>query len=114
MREDQIKRIQVEFGYSYDDAEKVLEIQNYKTTQTMFNSAIGLVAANRAGPLQKEIAAINPLFRKAWMRYPLQLTAFGGAYYCAGKFTTKLFTHFSYYKYYRPRDGSQGVSANNY
>lgn len=48
------------------------------------------------------------------MRYPIQLTAFGGAYYCAGKLTTKLFNHFSFFKYYRPRDGRQGVSPDTY
>ena len=45
MREEQIKKIQTEFGYSYDDAEKVLEIQNYKTAQVVFNSAVGAFAA---------------------------------------------------------------------
>jgi hypothetical protein len=29
VREDAIRRIQVEGGYSYDDAEKILEIRNY-------------------------------------------------------------------------------------
>ena len=29
-REEAIKRIQTEFGYSYDDAEKFYEIQKYK------------------------------------------------------------------------------------
>jgi len=79
-----------------------------------FNSAVGLFAAHRIRPLHTEYAAANPLFRKAWMRYPIQLTAFGGAYYCAGKFTNKLFTHFSFFNYYRPKDGKMGVSANNY
>lgn len=92
----------------------MFEIQNYKTAQFIFNSACGLFAANKVGPLHKEVAAVNPLFRKAWMRYPIQLTAFGGAYYCATKLTQKLFPHFSYMKYYRPKDGRMGVSPNSY
>ena len=79
-----------------------------------FNAACGLFAANRVGPLYKEVAAVNPLFRKAWMKYPIQLTAFGGAYYCAGKLTQKLFPRFSFMKYYRSRDGNNGISANAY
>ena len=114
MREDAIRRIQTEFGYSYEDAEKVLEVQNYKTTQFVFNAGVGLFAANRVGPLHREVAHVHPLFRKAWMRYPIQLTAFGGAFFCANKLTTKLFNHFSFMNFYRPRDGRLGVSAESY
>lgn len=57
---------------------------------------------------------MNPLFRKAWMKYPLQLAAFGGTYYCANKLTQKIFPKFSFMKYYRPRDGRAGISPESY
>ena len=70
-REDQIKRIQMEFGYSYSDAAKVYELQQFKATQIAFNSSIGLFAAYKFGPMQKEASMSYPLFRKAWMRFPI-------------------------------------------
>ena len=113
-REDAIRRIQAEYNYSYEDAEKMLEIHNYKTASILFNSACGVFAARKVAPFQKELAAVHPLFRKAWMKYPVQLAAFGGTYYCASKLTQKLFPRLSFMKYYRPRDGRAGISPESY
>lgn len=78
----------------------------------MFNSAVGAFAAHRVGPFQKELANHYPLFRKAWMKVPIQATAFGGAYYVAAQLQHKFFLRFSN-KFYRP-EGRVGLTANHY
>ena len=49
-REDQIKRIQVEYGYDRENAARIFEYQEFKGKQIIFNSAVGLFAASRVGP----------------------------------------------------------------
>ena len=61
----------MEYGYTPEDARKVFEIQEYKAGQLLFNSCVGLFAAWKVGPMQKEAALAYPLFRKTWMRYPI-------------------------------------------
>lgn len=48
------------------------------------------------------------------MRYPIQATTFLGAYYAAGQLQTRLFPHFSPMKWYRNRDGQNGIGPNHY
>jgi len=50
----------------------------------LLNSAIGSFAAYKAGPFQDAAQHSYPLFRKTWMKVPIRLAAFGGAYYAAG------------------------------
>jgi len=46
---------------------------------------VGAFAAFKVGPMQTEAALSYPLFRKTWMRFPIQATVFTGAYYIAGQ-----------------------------
>jgi hypothetical protein len=65
-------------------------------------------------PFQNELANHYPLFRKSWMRVPVQATAFMGAYYVVAQLQHKLFMRFSK-KWYRPGpNNKQGVNANTY
>ena len=79
-RSRHIDQIQASFGYDRENAEKVYEIMQVRSIEFLFGSACGVFAAYKVGPLQKELARANVIFRKSWMRYPLQLTTFGLAY----------------------------------
>lgn len=78
----------------------------------MFNTAVSLFAAHRVRPFQAELANHYPLFRKAWMRVPVQATAFAGAYYVAAQLQLKLFPRFSK-KWSKPSE-RPGVTPNTY
>lgn len=110
--EDAIKRIQLEYGYDRDNAARLYEYQVFQGKQIIFNSAVAAFAANRWGPMQAEAARSIPLFRKAWMRFPMQATVFGGAYYVASQLQHKLFLRFSK-KFYKPEE-RLGVNGNTY
>jgi|TARA_B110001450_G_scaffold250470_1_gene269186 hypothetical protein len=49
-REEQIKRIQHEYGYNRNTAAKVYEYEEFKGKQAMFNIAAGAFAAYKVGP----------------------------------------------------------------
>jgi len=82
-RENQIMKIQAEFGYDRENAEKILEYQLYKGHQYFFNTLVGAFAWNRLIPFQKEASGSYPIFRKPWLRHSVGFTAFLGASYCA-------------------------------
>lgn len=69
-------------------------------TQMALSSVLGVMAAVKVGPFQTATAKYYPLFRKSWMKLPMRLTAFWGAYYCGNQLQTRLFPRFnlSYYK----------------
>ena len=46
-------------------------------------------------PIQRELSAAHPLFRKSWMKYPLLVSSFAFAYHCAVMLPVKLFNKFS-------------------
>lgn len=71
------------YGYDYANAEKVLEYQEVEAVKKGFGAVCGGVAAYKFGPIQKDLAKRHALFRKAWMRYPLQATVFGAFYYAS-------------------------------
>lgn len=52
-----------------------------KRVEVTFGSACGLFAAWKLGPIQRELELSHVLFRKAWMRYPVQIAAFALAYH---------------------------------
>jgi hypothetical protein len=74
----------LQYGIDHINATRLFEYQTYLGFQIMFNSLVGLWAARKAMPFQSVAAKTYPLFRKAWMRFPIALTAFGCAYYGAG------------------------------
>ena len=74
-------RIENDYGYDRSNAEKVYEYQSIQGQQVLLNTAIGSFAAYKAGPFQDAAAKSYPLFRKTWMKLPIRLTAFAGAYY---------------------------------
>jgi hypothetical protein len=78
----------------------------------VFNTAVSLIAAHRVKPFQNELANHYPLFRKSWMRLPVQATAFAGAYYVAAQLQHKLFLRFSR-KWVTPSE-RMGVNSNTY
>lgn len=82
-------------------------------TKAAFCTGVGLFAAHRVGPFQAEAALTMPLFRKPWMRVPMQAATFFGAYYCASQFVTRFFPKLER-KYYRTESGKSGVSQNTY
>jgi|TARA_B110000285_G_C14970673_1_gene536383 hypothetical protein len=49
-REEQIKRMEYEYGYNRDTAAKVYEYQEFKGRQQLFNIAAGAFAAYKVGP----------------------------------------------------------------
>jgi len=63
--------------------------------------------------MYKEAALSYPLFRKTWMRFPIQATVFAGAYYVSGQLQTRVFPKFSM-KNFRAYDGSNGLGPNCY
>ena len=75
-REWQIMQIQKTYGYDRTNAEKVLEMMEVKKVEMMWGTACGGVAAYKFGPIQKELEHAHSIFRKAWMRHPLRITAF--------------------------------------
>lgn len=70
----------------------------------MLCAGVGAFAAHRVGPFQAEAALGHPLFRKTWMRVPMQATAFAAAYYVAAQFSTRFFPKLSM-KFYRTAEG---------
>jgi hypothetical protein len=100
MREVNIKRIQAEYGYDRANAERLLEYQAIQGQEVLLNAAIGSFAAYKAGPFQDAAQHSYPLFRKAWMKVPIRLSAFGAAYYVASQLQTRVFPRLttSYYR----------------
>ena len=82
-REHHIKKIQVSYGYDRANAEKVYEMMQVKQVEFMWGTAIGALAAYKAGPIQREIEHSYAMFRKAWMRYPLKVGVFAFGYHIA-------------------------------
>lgn len=112
-KESQIKMIQVEYGYDRNTAAKIYEYQQFKGNQVLFNTAVGLFAAYKVGPFQKEAAATYPLFRKAWMRLPIAGAAFGGAFWIASLLQQKWFHKWISQTYYKP-ETRLGIGPNTY
>ena len=80
-REAHVDRIQASYGYNREDAEKVYEIMQLRSLETMFGFGLGAFAFYKTGPLQRELSRSILLFRKPWLRYPMQMVAFAGAFY---------------------------------
>lgn len=76
----QIKKIMVSHGYSREDAEKILAYRNVEDVKNFFGIGVGAFAAYKFNPIQKDLAKRHALFRKAWMRWPLQAAVFSAAY----------------------------------
>jgi hypothetical protein len=76
-------------------------------------SLVGGFAAHRVRPFQAEAAKFHPLFRKSWMQIPMMATAFAGAYYVTGQFTTRFFPKLSR-NFYRPAEDRAGIRAESY
>ena len=76
-------------------------------------SLVGGFAAHRVIPFQTEAAKHHPLFRKSWMKFPMMATAFAGAYYVAGQFTTRFFPKLSR-NFYRPAEDRPGIRPESY
>jgi hypothetical protein len=74
--------LQLSYGYTRSDAEKMLEVNAIKNVEFMWSVFCGGVFAYRPwGKIQTKLEESHVLFRKAWMRYPLVATAFCvGAY----------------------------------
>lgn len=101
-------KIQAEFGYDRENAEKILEYQLYKGHQYFFNTLVGAFAWNRLIPFQKEASGSYPIFRKPWLRHSVGFTAFLGASYCAQMMQTHWFPKFS------KKYSQTGVTGNTY
>jgi len=86
-----IKKIQATYDYDRTNAEKVLEYMRVKRVEFLWGSSVGLFAAWKFGPIQKELEHSHALFRKAWMRVPLQLAAFLVAYNIGTQLPARLF-----------------------
>ena len=90
-----IQKIMATYNYDRENAEKVLEYMRVKRVETIWGSACGAFAAWKMGPIQKELEHSHVLFRKAWMRVPLQVTAFCTAYWLGTQLPTRLFKKFT-------------------
>jgi len=56
------------------------------------------------------MAKAYPLFRKTWMRVPIQGTVFCGAAYCANQLQVRYFPKLSYHFYDKHKGG--GIGSN--
>ena len=72
-----------------------MDYQQLKGQQVFFNTLVGGYCAYKFQPMHAEAALSYPLFRKRWMRYPIQGAVFGSMYYFASQAQTKIFTKFS-------------------
>ena len=104
----------MQHGYSREDAAKLYEYQSFLGAKTAMCSGVGAFCAYKAGPFQAEAALRHPLFRKAWMRVPMQAAAFAGGYYVAAQFSTRFFPKYFTYSFYSRESGKNGISANSY
>jgi hypothetical protein len=77
-----------------------------KRVELMWGSACGAFAAYKMGPIQEVLEHGQGIFRKAWMRHPLRITAFAAGYYCGTQLPARLFRKFS--------PGQTGVSNDVY
>ena len=80
-REAHVDRIQASYGYNREDAEKVFEIMQLRSLETLFGFGCGALAAYKVTPVQRELSRSLRIFRKPWLRYPMQMAAFGAAFY---------------------------------
>lgn len=70
-------------------------------------------AARKFGPFQQAASGTYALFRKAWMRVPIQLTAFAAAFYVSSQLQTRIFPKFSWQNW-KPWGGiHEGVYLHN-
>ena len=95
VRDRVITKLQASFGYDYDQATKLYDIMKVRQFETLFGTAFGAFAVWKMLPIQRELSAAHPLFRKAWMKYPLLVSSFAFAYHCATMLPVKLFNKFS-------------------
>ena len=91
LRDRAIQRIQVSYGYDYENAEKVYEMMRVKQVEQAFGLGCGGLAAYKFMPLQREMEASQAIFRKAWMRVPMLAGVFGTAYYLALQLPVRFF-----------------------
>lgn len=52
-----------------------------KEVEKIWGASCGALAVYKFMPLLREAEASSALMRKAWMRYPVLATVFGGAYF---------------------------------
>lgn len=65
-----------------------------RQVEFLWGAGCGAFAYYKLTPFQRELERKNALFRKAWMRYPLQTTAFVGAAYVGSMIPTRLLRRF--------------------
>ena len=109
-RQWHIDRLQKSYGYDAENAEKVFEIMQVRQVEFMFGSALGAVAAYKVGPIQKLFSESYVLMRKPWMRFPMQIAAFGVAYYCGCQIPPRVLRKFTTYNSKR----GAGVDSDTY
>ena len=80
-REHAIRKIMVSYGYDHENAEKVYEYGRVENAKQMFGATMGALAAYKFNPIYQEAAHRHLLFRKFWMRFPMQLSVFAFAWY---------------------------------
>ena len=104
-RQWHIDRLQRSYGYDRENAEKVFEIMQVRQVEFLFGASLGAFAAYKVGPIQKELAHNWALFRKPWMRFPLQLCAFGVVYWVGCQIPPRVLRKFTMYNYWQPGNG---------
>lgn len=110
-RESSIRRIQQEYGYDRDNSERVYDYNAVKGQEFVFSTAFASFFAYKFGPMQIEAAKSYPLFRKIWMRVPIQGAVFAGMFYVGTQMNTKIFPKLSWKNY---NNSTGGVHENNY
>lgn len=79
-REYAIQKIMVSYNYDRENAEKVLAMTEVRAFEKVWGCSFGALAAYKFNPIYSETAHRYPFFRKAWMRYPMQLAVFAAGY----------------------------------
>ena len=93
-RDRAIVKLANTYGYDYERAARMYEMMQVRQFETLFGSVFGAFAVYKVWPMQKELSASHPLFRKTWMKFPLLFGTFGAAYHIATLLPVKLFNKF--------------------
>lgn len=67
-----------------------------KQVEMMWGTAVGAFAAYKVGPIKREMEHSYGIFRKAWMKYPVQIAAFGIGYHIATSLPARFGRKFSW------------------
>lgn len=94
-REYDIRKIMVSYGYDHENAEKIYEYGRVENAKQLFGASVGALVAYKFNPIYHEAAHRYPLFRKFWMRFPMQLSVFAFSWYVSMQLPNRMVKWFT-------------------